>query len=284
MSIDVTEETVTEVPVEGLSNQSNETASQNSESWQDALSEDLRGNANLEKYTSVDSLAKGYINATSMLGKDKVLKPSNEDEWNEFYKEMGRPEDASGYEFNSFDAPEGYEIDEGLVQNFRNAAHGAGLSSEQAKTLYDWYTSNNVEQFDQMVQNTEQQLTDTEQAMRKEWGNAYDQKMGTAIRAVREFGGDELVEELNASGLGNNPKLIKAFALAGEKISGDTQLAGTTAGAMTPAQVKEQIASIQNDPKFYDTENLERPAMVRKMQNLMEELHGTTQTQSISIG
>ena len=52
----------------------------------------------------------------------------------------------------------------------------------------------------------------------------------------------------------------------------------------TPAQVKEQIASIQNDPKFYDTENLERPAMVRKMQNLMEELHGTTQTQSISIG
>ena len=90
MSIDVTEETVTEVPVEGLSNQSNETASQNSESWQDALSEDLRGNANLEKYTSVDSLAKGYINATSMLGKDKVLKPSNEDEWNEFYKGAAR--------------------------------------------------------------------------------------------------------------------------------------------------------------------------------------------------
>ena len=43
--------------------------------WRSSLSEDLQKNPNLEKYSSVESLAKAYINASSMLGRDKLTVP-----------------------------------------------------------------------------------------------------------------------------------------------------------------------------------------------------------------
>tara|TARA_R110000765_G_scaffold51611_1_gene104090 strand:+ start:245 stop:1102 length:858 start_codon:yes stop_codon:yes gene_type:complete len=285
MNTNVTEEVVTEVPVEGLPEATPTTTSETTEAdWRSSLPEELRSNATLEKYTSVESLAKGYLNASSMLGKDKLIKPNSDDEWGAFYNEMGRPEDPAGYEFPAAEADSGFEVDAEMVNKFRSVAHEAGLSGKQAEQLYEWYTANNAEQFEQAVSNAETSLTESEAAMRKEWGKAYDQKMEQALRAVRQFGGEPLVEELNATGLGNNPNLIKAFALAGEKIMGDQQLEGEGSNIMTPQQIKEEIATIQNDPSFYDSNNLERPALVRKMQVLMEELHGNEPVGGYSVG
>ena len=48
--------------------------------------------------------------------------------------------------------------------------------------------------------------------------------------------------------------------------------------------IKEEISKIQNDPAFYNKDNLERPAMVRRMQNLMEEMHGNEVVGGYSVG
>jgi len=285
MNTNVTDEVVTEVPAEGLPETAPATETETTQAdWRSSLPEELRDNASLQKYSSVESLAKGYINASSMLGKDKLVKPSSDDEWNAFYNEMGRPEEPTGYEFKTPETDSGYEVDGEMVDKFRTVAHSAGLSSKQAQQLYEWYTTNSAEQFDLVVSSAETKMAESEAAMRKEWGRAYDQKMEQALRAVRQFGGEPLVEELNETGLGNNPNLIKAFAMAGEKIMGDQQLEGEGTNIMTPEQIKEQIAAIQNDPSFYDADNLERPAMVRKMQALMEELHGTEPVGGYSVG
>ena len=39
-------------------------------SWRDSLPEELKTNASLEKFSDVSTLAKSYINAESMIGKD----------------------------------------------------------------------------------------------------------------------------------------------------------------------------------------------------------------------
>ena len=54
-------------------------------SWKDSISEDYRNDPNIEKFTEIDALAKSYINATKMIGQDKVAIPNNnstEDQWN----------------------------------------------------------------------------------------------------------------------------------------------------------------------------------------------------------
>jgi hypothetical protein len=64
-------------------------------SWKNSISEEFRNDPNIEKFTEIDALAKSYINATRMIGQDKVAVPnknSTEDQWNEVYSKLGRPE------------------------------------------------------------------------------------------------------------------------------------------------------------------------------------------------
>ena len=52
--------------------------------WKEAISEEFRNDPNIEKFTEIDALAKSYINATQMIGKDKVAVPnknSTDDQW-----------------------------------------------------------------------------------------------------------------------------------------------------------------------------------------------------------
>ena len=72
--------------------------------WKEAISEEFRNDPNIEKFTEIDALAKSYINATQMIGKDKVAVPnknSTDDQWNEVYDKLGRPESADKYSLNA---------------------------------------------------------------------------------------------------------------------------------------------------------------------------------------
>ena len=69
-------------------------------SWKDSISEEYRADPNIEKFTEIDALAKSYINATKMIGQDKIAIPNNnstEDQWDEVYAKLGRPESADKY-------------------------------------------------------------------------------------------------------------------------------------------------------------------------------------------
>ena len=72
-------------------------------SWKSSISEEFRNDPNIEKFTEIDALAKSYINATRMIGQDKVAVPnknSTEDQWNEVYSKLGRPETPDKYSLN----------------------------------------------------------------------------------------------------------------------------------------------------------------------------------------
>jgi hypothetical protein len=253
--------------------------------WREMLPEDIRGNENLSKFESLEGLAKSYINAQQMIGRDKIPMPKSDEEWQDVYNRLGRPDSAEGYEFETVEVPEGFPMDEEALGQFKSVAHENGLTAKQANALQKWYFEQNAGNFETMVRAAEDEMTAAQANLRTEWGNAYDQKLATAMRAVREFGGDELVANLEESGLGNNTALVKTFAEIGAKISGDVSIEGNASeGNRTPMQLKAEIAKIQSDPSFYDSENLERPSMVKKMQNLMEELHGKDVIGEYTIG
>ena len=45
--------------------------------WMSSLPSDLQTNDSLTKFSSVESLAKSYINAQGIIGADKIVKPTN---------------------------------------------------------------------------------------------------------------------------------------------------------------------------------------------------------------
>jgi hypothetical protein len=76
------------------------TTSTTQSTWKDSISEEFRKDPNIEKFTEIDALAKSYINATKMIGQDKLAIPTNnstEEAWNEVYDKLGRPESAEKY-------------------------------------------------------------------------------------------------------------------------------------------------------------------------------------------
>ena len=93
--------------------------------WRDSLSEDIRDNESLSKFTDIGALAKSYINAEQMIGKDKIVIPSTEDEWSNAYQKLGRPDSPDGYEIGKV---EGLEVNDDAMGFFKGLFHQTGLN------------------------------------------------------------------------------------------------------------------------------------------------------------
>lgn len=284
----MSEEQVVEAPVEAaseaeapvepvVSSPPQQSSDPATEDWKGGLPEELRDHPSLKKYSSVENLAKGYINASSLLGKDKVVKPNNDDEWNEFYNEMGRPEGPTGYKFTyDQEIPEELkEYTDGRVDAFKETAHKLGLTSEQADGLHRWYMEGNAENVTNLNKQAEEIQKQSENDLRQEWGNAFDQKVDQAQAALNEFGTPELVEYLEATRLGDNPHMVRTFAKIAESMMEDGALEGLQSDAKTPNQLDHEISTIMAKPEYWDPDSLERPGLISQVQDLMQQKHGT---------
>ena len=106
--------------------------------WKEAISEEFRNDPNINKFTEIDALAKSYINATKMIGQDKVAVPnknSTEDQWNEVYDKLGRPESADKYSLNV--KSDTVPIDEGSIKQFAEKFLKVLIPKKKIKIEYD---------------------------------------------------------------------------------------------------------------------------------------------------
>ena len=150
-------------------------------SWKEAISEEFRNDPNISKFTEIDALAKSYINATRMIGQDKVAVPnenSTEDQWNEVYTKLGRPESAEKYKLDlkSEVAP----IDEAEIKKFAETSHKLGLNNKQAQGILEYYKSMMESSDQQSKIDIETSQAQAEQQLRQEWGKAFDDNVEKA--------------------------------------------------------------------------------------------------------
>jgi hypothetical protein len=102
-------------------------------SFLDSLPEDLRNEPSLRTFTDPGALAKSYVNAQRMIGADKVAKPGQswtDDQYNDWYANVGRPDSADAYELDV----SGVMSDE-EASSFRQAIFEAGLQPRQVSRL-----------------------------------------------------------------------------------------------------------------------------------------------------
>ncbi len=206
-----------------------------------ALPDDLKGHESFRKLLGEDgmidshAMAKSYVNAQSLIGRDKVPVPKTDEDWDAWFAAAGRPKDSNGYQFNRPEKmPDGFysEDDE---KTFRQWAHAQGLNQKQAAAFYDSYLKVQIERMSAWNDQKGRAVKDAESALRREWGDAYDGHVRVAHSAFRQFAADDdgVVAMINESGLGNNPAFIKLFARIGKDMMGESKLEG--APAMIPA-------------------------------------------------
>jgi len=226
------------------------TTSTTPSTWKDSISEVYRNDPNIEKFTEIDALAKSYINATRMIGQDKVVIPTNnstEDQWNEVYDKLGRPESAEKY---SLDAKSKVvSLDENAVKQFAETSHKLGLNNKQAQGLLEFYKQNMEGTAQQAKIDTETAQAQAEQELRSEWGREFDTKVKQASSLAKANIKPEILDMTLSNGtrLGDHPEIIKGFAKIAGMMSEDKIVSTESESVQSNQSIQDEIDSIIND-------------------------------------
>ena len=251
--------TQNDVPVEETTQTTTDTPQQETKieqpttvakSWKETISEEFRNDPNISKFTEIDALAKSYINATRMIGQDKVAVPnenSTDDQWNEVYGKLGRPESPDKYklEVQSDTVP----LDDGAIKSFAENAHKLGLNNKQAQGILEYYKNSMEGSAQQARIDTETAQANAEAELRKEWGSNYDNNIKKAGSVAKANMNPQILDmELkDGTRLGDHPEVIKGFANIANILSED-KLVGTESESVDRGTDYEaEISKLVND-------------------------------------
>ena len=244
--------------------------------------EELREHPSLSPIKDVENLARSYVNAQRLIGADKIPVPVNptDEDLDNIYNRLGRPESVDGYEI----AVDGNIVTEDVAKSYADIAHKLRLTPDQANGIMDYYRSMASQASEMTTEAETQQRSQTEMALRKEWGDDFDARIEDAGKIAQQFGGGELLEMQLADGtkVGNHPDFIKAFAKMAEfrqsVTSEDTVSDAPSSSMMTRQSAQQEIDAIMNDKShvYWDRKNvIGRQAAIERVQDLMGVLHGT---------
>ncbi len=243
--------------------------------------DDLKNDPTLQQFNNVEDMAKSLVHAQKLVGKDKIALPSSDDDhaaWNDVLSKLGRPQDPSGYEIPKPAEDSRVQVNEEVESRFREKAHELGLTDRQAKDLWGWYIGDVAEgELQKLDEQRENMRAEAEKELRREFGNAFDTKLEDARRAAQEYGGDELIEKLESSGLGNDPAMLKFLAQVGSGLREDTVGGSSAPMGQTPQQAQSEIQRLKSDKEFMqiylDNKATGHDAAVQRMNKLYQDAY-----------
>ena len=239
----------------------------------ESLDEQYRNEPMFRHITSVNDMAKGYMNAQRMVGADKIALPSKSatpDEWREVYNKLGAPTEASGYEFDG-DVP----LDESYLTSFREHALNAGLNPSQANEMMNFVRGTVNTMNETASQGAEEARYAGEQELRQEFGQAFEQRVEMAQMAARNLlGGTEMFDDIQLSDgrmLGDHPDIIRMFSNLASAIGEDNLAGETTELVMTPEEASRQVAEMtRRDGPYWDRMHPEHDTYIQEVLRLRE--------------
>jgi len=239
------------------------------ENWREDLPEDMRGNGILDTVKTMDNLVKMAIDGRT-LATNSVRIPSedaaadvraefqenilqkmpslmakpdfeNDDNVKALMRSMGLPEESSGYTLP--------EIPESLQSNMdklTESAHAAGLTNKQLNAITEGIVSDFKANTDEAYGALEEQ----KQALKTEWGAAYDQKVETISHFAKQTGFSEEFVGAIKSGQVDSTNM-KAFENVVNGYEGEAVEIGRQPTnpefIMTPAEADARLNELMGD-------------------------------------
>lgn len=146
-------------------------------------------------------------------------------------KASGAPE-----KYEDFKLPEGFQVDQPVLEEAQALFKEAGLSQDQAQKLVDMWTGRQKA----MQEGNAKAWTDLREGWVKEakadkefGGQKFDANLGKAKAALKAFGSPKLYEALEFSGMGDHPEVIRFLVKVGEAV-GEDKLHIGNAGQSAP--------------------------------------------------
>ncbi len=214
---------------------------------------EIKGFVELKGWDGPAKAIESYRHLETFVGADKagrgVVWPKDEKDaagWDSIYSRLGRPASPDEYKF---ELPEGQD---GFAKHMAPILHQAGVSQAQAAKLAEAFTAYTGEQTkstqEAFAAKTEADLN----ALKSEWGAAYDQKVEMGRTAVAAVGWDQQRLEMIEAAIGT-AELMKAMAQMGELLGEDRFVGGgSPQQKLTPDAAKTQLEMLQQDKAWLD--------------------------------
>jgi hypothetical protein len=242
--------------------------------WYSSLSEDVRGAEGFEdfasKYGSLDEAVKGGFNASKQVGRatEGMIKLPGENATDEerqaFQREaLGVPETPEGYEWQ---APEGVDLDALGIEadSLKEASaklHEAGLSPSQYKAAMDLYANTRAQEQEMFSAHQAKLATETEAALKKEWGADYNDNIKLANDTAEKLG---IAEMLKGYGIINEKPVIDLLHKFGQATAEDG-----LDGSGGKVSKSDQLAQLKASPAYRDKTHPDHYKTVEQAANLL---------------
>lgn len=229
-----------------------------------------------KKVPRVEELGKSYKSLEQLLGKDRIPVPQAEDDedgWQRWYAAGGRPEKPDDYELERPSLPDDLPYDEELEKSFRTYAHVNGLNKKQTKNIFDAFVKTQTERHSAWSTQQKQARAQSEQALRREYGNQYEAKVQAAKSALSQYADPDYLKWLDETGHGNDPRVIRAWIKVGSEMGGDTKLKGTVQPVAQPADLDKAISDFrsQHEKALFSKDHPDHDRRVKEYNKLFEQ-------------
>ena len=203
---------------------------------------------------------------------------ATEEEWNEFYGKLGRPESTDGYDFTVGDefrelvGEDSAPFFEKAVEGFKEQAYQMGASADKAEELVDWYlgmVAQEIEESNTAMKEAEEAM---DKELRGEWGEGYDGMMN-GITAMLKANGmpEENLQFAVDSGLLRDPALATTLANIATRFQDDPEIGHHQTNTM--AGIKDQLFDVNEEIKNYISTGKKIPTHIQeKRVSLMTKL------------
>lgn len=132
-------------------------------------------------------------------------------------------------EYDGLIMPDGASVDEETMTSFKTLAREMNLSAQDAQRLLD-FEADAAGRVGVGAETARQEILQRWADKTKElFGPGYAREIDVALRAADAFGGAELRELLETTGLGNHPVVVKTFNQIGRRMGEDECLGGSAA-------------------------------------------------------
>lgn len=239
------------------------------DNWREALPENIRGEKCLDSIKTLGALAQSYVHAQKAMGSKRLAVPgdsSTPEEWNEFYKALGRPDAEADYKHDAVELPEGISLDDEQVAEFRKFAFEHGISQKTFEAALAFDVKRSQDAYQKAVDAHNAEYSTTLAKLKQEYGGNFDAVVAQCNQAMITFG---LMDVMREKGLLNNYTVIKALANIGAKMS-ESKLKGDS-GSPVGGDPESRLAEIRNNPDdpYYKKEHPAHKSRVAEVNGLL---------------
>jgi hypothetical protein len=227
------------------------------ESFQD---NDLKTNPAVQRYKTVEELAKGYVSLEKRFGVkpeqriDLPADPNDKAAMRAVFAKLGMPEKPEGYGMALDD--KATDADKAMLGDFTAKAHELGLPADMAKGVMDFWMGKVAETAQAQQAAQEERATQGKAALTKEWGAAHDSKTKEITTLLEKYGGDTGLTKDNlhmfpqvALMLGKMVDRMAEPGVMGGVNAGDgARTAGFEGQRLSPAQASAALRALEADP------------------------------------